>query len=1170
MENPERTDGNILCGLKTDLNLLLECVKYQMDSPVTQKQALITIYSICQQNGEASDYFREIGGLQFVNGLLKLSDASILREAALFTLGALAESSVYCQQSLCTAELLSDVALSLAQKDASLILKRMAVYVILVLVSHNKIGQALVRTTGCVDVLLNLFRTSFPMSDKKIVHENIGQYYELWSSIGSTLCACVNNPQNEENQRLCITAFPFAKDCLQKCIRQEVIRPICAFIGLTVANNSYVQDYFCKVGGLDALAQALVRLADESVRHHSSTELAVAMTKTLDSCISENSSVASRLSEYLIVPKLVALLSQNGLDISSKLGIILAIGHCTDGCEAHQYQLLQSNGLPLMIQIVAESQDEEQRKAATFVLQSCKLITERLSNSLVENCQPRGDTVTSDGIDYPEDSSLQNYWKFAEGFLHRIETLEKQQEEQMTSNIMNTRVTDAQPTSTEPNSCVNLKFQSCDSLLAETDQLAKQREDVPLKHSSDQHSLDKSCMDNTKMDKRTGGTRQAKIQHSTPVKRKLDFSHAVNGYRKEDSVIPAINSSSSRAEENRSQFRDQRLMKKVRRQIFVEDDVPQESIRENTDTALFGKADDGRLNSVAKARNMNSQQQDLPSGPPGCDGLSDSSDTQNRAGVPETKQQHGARVWSLECRKPTNQPVTVLEAEVPRPSASRKEQKSSEKEDYKKRCATSFDRQDPFKRPAPVRRKRSKQNYIDPLILCSDLIDNEISTTSPAPSVNASLDFRCSGCSTVAASLNSRNFSKILQSCPNKCDRHKVIQDCEDRYKKELKKLLTCYSTITDKNPCLTPRKKERGAVHYPKASYSEVSASCDSTKKFLLTPIKKTASCITNFHRQQTDFITWPKPSTKDVHINNPCLTPRKKERGAVHYPKAAYSEVSASCDSTKKFLLTPIKKTASCITNFHRQQTDFITWHKSSTKDVHINNFLLTPMKKSVSGAPTFPRQRRDDTTSFKPTVGQGHVNNQKYQADHRKDLYTPQACNKITSRDHAYSFDDDEHSDACEYALGMKQKRKRRRRTDFTEQEVCYLLDGVKKMGYHWNSILWSYPFQKGRTNIDLAHKYRNLQLGPHSWSRITHKEEPHLQFIESYQHRELCPFVSAFGRGEDGRKMKENKLSHRTTAAALSQCICPLPQEVFTKNEDEEGERKNKLKGRYILL
>lgn len=40
--------------------------------------------------------------------------------------------------------------------------------------------------------------------------------------------------------------------------------------------------------------------------------------------------------------------------------------------EENQCELLQNNGLPLMIQILTESQDEELIKAATFVLQNCK------------------------------------------------------------------------------------------------------------------------------------------------------------------------------------------------------------------------------------------------------------------------------------------------------------------------------------------------------------------------------------------------------------------------------------------------------------------------------------------------------------------------------------------------------------------------------------------------------------------------------------------------------------------------------------------------------------------------------------------------------------------------------------------------------------------------------
>lgn len=38
--------------IKTDLNLLLECLKYQMDNPSSQKEALVTIHSICEHNSK--------------------------------------------------------------------------------------------------------------------------------------------------------------------------------------------------------------------------------------------------------------------------------------------------------------------------------------------------------------------------------------------------------------------------------------------------------------------------------------------------------------------------------------------------------------------------------------------------------------------------------------------------------------------------------------------------------------------------------------------------------------------------------------------------------------------------------------------------------------------------------------------------------------------------------------------------------------------------------------------------------------------------------------------------------------------------------------------------------------------------------------------------------------
>ncbi|NXS37222.1 TERB1 protein, partial [Pomatostomus ruficeps] len=416
------------CDVKTDLNLLLECLKYQMDCPLSQKEALITIYSICQQNSEASEYFREIGGLMFINDLAKSSVHCIVKEAALFTLGIIIESNVYCQQTLCTSALFEDLILFLIKKDSGVNLKRMSVYVILVLVSNNKDGQTQVRDTGCISLLLQLFRTTLSTSEKNLSDENPDPCYQLWSSVCSTLCACVNNPQNEDNQNICCSVFPYAKEWLESCTEPEIVRPLCSFLGLTVANNSYVQKYFVSIGGLDTLAKVLLELMHDSCLSHCSRKLAVVVTKTLDACIANNSAVSVVLAKYHTVSGLLKLLSSETLNTGDKVSIILTIGHCTEVCEANQCELLQNNGLPLMIQILTESQDEELVKAATFVLQNCKQMTEQLSLKLYGNSL---NVNTAEELDVQaRKRCLQDYWKKAKEVLHRINLIEKEHDEE--------------------------------------------------------------------------------------------------------------------------------------------------------------------------------------------------------------------------------------------------------------------------------------------------------------------------------------------------------------------------------------------------------------------------------------------------------------------------------------------------------------------------------------------------------------------------------------------------------------------------------------------------------------------------------------------------------------------------------------------------------------------
>ena len=54
---------------------------------------------------------------------------------------------------------------------------------------------------------------------------------------------------------------------------------------------------------------------------------------------------------------------------------------------------------------------------------------------------------------------------------------------------------------------------------------------------------------------------------------------------------------------------------------------------------------------------------------------------------------------------------------------------------------------------------------------------------------------------------------------------------------------------------------------------------------------------------------------------------------------------------------------------------------------------------------------------------------------------------------------------------YQQEMKQKV-------FSAAEEQYLLEGVRKMGHHWKSILRAYHFQAHRTAAELRSKHRQM--------------------------------------------------------------------------------------------
>ncbi|XP_054864995.1 telomere repeats-binding bouquet formation protein 1 [Amphiprion ocellaris] len=421
MDKMEVCDNN-RNTIKTDLSLLLECLKFQMKCPELQKQALLTIHSICEKREDNVDLLRQLGGVVFVHNLSKSSVVhSEVKETALFTLGTLAEANVYCKNSLCRKETFLDLAGCLMKEDIPLTQKRVSVYLLFVLVADNKLGQTLAQTTGCLDILLDLFRTTYPLSTGAILKlAGATQTYQLWTSVSSALCGCVNNPQNEEGQRICVAAFPIIKVWLQQISlpRTEIFQPICSFIAMTVANNSCVQESFSASEGLETLTLALVRLASAADTSLLFCQLSVIISKTLSACITDNTTLASGLAQYGVVSHLFCLLASPHLDPEDRLSVLLTLGHCTEASEEHQSQLAQCGGLPLVITLLAEDTSEEVKKAATFVLQACKQAT---------MCLGVDDLIAKQVENMEHLTNMEGFRHSARDLLCRTDLLEKRQ-----------------------------------------------------------------------------------------------------------------------------------------------------------------------------------------------------------------------------------------------------------------------------------------------------------------------------------------------------------------------------------------------------------------------------------------------------------------------------------------------------------------------------------------------------------------------------------------------------------------------------------------------------------------------------------------------------------------------------------------------------------------------
>ncbi|XP_013980334.2 uncharacterized protein isoform X1 [Salmo salar] len=964
---------------KTDLSLLLECLKYQMKCPASQKQALFTIYSICQQREENVDFFREMGGVVFVHNLSKSSAHSEVRETAQFTLGMLAEANVYCKQALCRRETFSDLAECLMQQDSPLTQRRVAVYLLSVLVANNRSGQTFAQTSGCLDILLDLFRTSFPLSGEATVRPaNVTQLFQLWTSVSSALCGCVNNPQNEESQRMCVSAFPLVKGWLQQLSHPhtEMVQPICSFISMTVANNHCAQDSFSTVGGLGTLTLTLIRLVSDAAHSPLACQLSVIMTKTLSACIIDNPVLASGLAGYGLVPQLHSLLSSRSLEPQDRLIVILTLGHCTEASEDHRSQLLQCGGLSLIITLLTESTSEELRKAAAFILQTCKQASVFLRGAV--HGESQGQTAE---LEPPVD--MEGYWRSARDMLHRINQLERQQAQGAEEEWEGVEPNPPDQTPQNPAEW-GRKELLLPLPLPPSLSLPPHHTSLPYQEWNGGRRCEEreerwrgvESWGQERREEERGEERGMSCEQ-TPVRPVL-VGRGGDGER-EDLHHRLL-------EENQPTNREQDLTKRVRRQIFQTSEEPQkpsrsrESEREkrthtqrhttlhvytlgNTqpekerDRGLAAKRNSYPLytntltekgkNTASHTQTENRRDKHL--------GMREQAHTQSLSAVGYAGPGR-ASVPGQPCDGEDERCSVCLGTGTLVPSSSSPLEGHSQTHTHSQ----------VFKCPAPGKPGMSRQKK--PL-------DDE-------------------GC--VFGLVTSRSFPGLQRNCPHSCDLQLVLQQATHSYTQHLRDI------------------RRRREIH--STGQRETQQGTQSVWDH----------CRDNTPTHRCD-LNWDLcPVVTEASLTPVC-------KGTL---LRSYSTNRGQRNTHHNYVnLTPLKNCGPC---------EGIT-----------RNPLRKGLMKSLSSVTSRGQDRGDRRT---------HHGEDAVIDDQQKTLSIG-------------------NPSLTQSSSKTKEKRvmtnERRERRNFSREEESYLCRGIERFGPSWNSILWAYPFQPGRTNVDLAKKYKRLQ-------------------------------------------------------------------------------------------
>ncbi|XP_069703013.1 telomere repeats-binding bouquet formation protein 1-like isoform X2 [Periplaneta americana] len=333
------------------------------------KVGILKTIALILSRDEMKEEFHRLGGVSVILKFLKEDDWNIAGNA-FYILGYSINQNKEIQMRLTTEHVFEIILKNL--KHGTTNHRKSSIFLIASVVDGNIPGQILVRESGCLYTLTELFHKIL-----QTISAEQGDASNCWSFLCTAIKMCVHNPQNIQNQHQTSLIIPKAITFIDSWFHQafnksitehvDVLVPMLATI---IMNNPTNQLCFAAYTGIQTLIRGLNTLENWQDAPSNIGSTKEKLILLLDAAVRDNVTNCEQAISYGVLPLLLKMLRK--IKDEHKFSLLTALTHLVESSTQSKREFVRLNGITaVVVSTVNISADSRITIAANCLLKCC-------------------------------------------------------------------------------------------------------------------------------------------------------------------------------------------------------------------------------------------------------------------------------------------------------------------------------------------------------------------------------------------------------------------------------------------------------------------------------------------------------------------------------------------------------------------------------------------------------------------------------------------------------------------------------------------------------------------------------------------------------------------------------------------------------------------------------